>query len=230
MEDLIMESPSVRSTVASLRRRFGPQRWLTVVSSVVGTAYRAAGMPPAEFEHLLASETKKRGRLIFHLRNRACMRLREALGGDSVSGGLFLEGGVAATRLHFPEGDYQDCDDCTFSCPEPVRTSLIIAGGLNRRLGDALAAAPPILRQANQRVEAVWRDGHGFTHLRLSPRWETLGLMPDWIAEELNLDPQRRHEVVPWFHPSGDVERSTVAVIERARPRPALRLIADPGD
>lgn len=226
---------TIRQRVRELRKRFGTHDWLTVVGGVTAEAYRLAGFDEAGFAELLRSETARRGRLLIHLRKRACMQLRS--GFDGQSGGVFVEDGFAHLHLHFSAGHYTDAENRPMlRTSAKLRTSLILAGGLNRPVGQlGLENLPRCLRAGGGRIDSISHERTDWgcsTTLVATRRIETLGTMPVEVARELGLDEQRGLGDIPWLGMRSEPARPLrephpVPAEPTARKRPALRLVAD---
>jgi hypothetical protein len=219
-----------------LRRQFGDQPWLTVVSDVTAHGYRLAGFTAEEFHALLTAQCCDRGRLPIHLRRKPIMRLREGL--DGKEGAIGIEAGVATLELHFGAGSYMEDEGAVLTMSAArLPSSLLITGGLNRPIGRVLPEVPRCLASAGPRVGRIGREVTEWSeriHVRLERRWETLGTMPDDVSRSLGLEPQRSVRHIPWLgvEDHGLPATTLAPAAQRPRPggprpkRPRLRLVS----
>jgi len=232
---------TVQQDLRELRKRYGAQDWLTVVGGVTAEAYRLAGFTGTEFAELLRGEMAQRGRLLIHLRKKANMKLRK--GFDGQSGGVTDENGFVNLHLHFSTGYYTDAEiDPTIRTSAKLRSSLLVAGGLNRPIGQlGLGEMPRCLELGGGRVDRISHERGawgGSTTMIATRRLETLAIMPAHVARELGIDEQEALGHIPWLGTRAEPAHSlrerplaapaTVAAAGAAaapRPRPALRLV-----
>lgn len=219
-----------RRRVHEMRRHHGDRDWLTIVGGVTAEGYRPAGMGPGEFADALRHEMTKRGELRLNFRKREVMRLRD--GFDGCYGTIRDEQGVGRLELNFDGGTYRE----TSSKPELViretlRSSLLIVGGMNRHVEAlGLSKLPRCLRGGAGRLGRLSHErnewgGHA-TRIAVTPRFETLALMPDEIADELGIEHQSELGTIPWAGVRAEAAAAVRAPAPvEARLRPALRLV-----
>ena len=219
--------------VRELRDQFGPQPWLTVVSGVTAEAYRLAGLTGDEFAQLLETQTAEWGSLLIERRRKPVMRLRA--GFDGHNGSISEDNGIAHLNFHFEGGSYIERNGLAHQWPalqlRNPRSSLLIAGGCNRPASQVVAGLPRCLQPRSIRGGEVCRAPWGQNAtMRVIPHWETLALMPDHVARDLRVQPQRTLDQMPWFdgltpvRQEAPVRPKPAPVTQRARP--ALRLVS----
>lgn len=215
--------------IDDLREVYGPTNWLTVVGGVVARAYRQAGMTPDEFATILIDGQNARGKVLVQSRHNGCRRLRDALGGGK---GELIDGeGLVAIELAASPFRYLERDGLLTTSLETIPSALFVTGGLNRPLGQLIPTAPKCL--AGLRVRRVRRTMYG-AQFDVVDSFETLGLMPDDVADKLGLTRQKHLAHIPW----ADIEGSrpsaptlpsgghSSAPWKPRRGRPKLRLVS----
>lgn len=214
--------------IDELREKYGPTNWLTVVGGVVARAYRQAGMTPEEFATILIDGQNARGKVLVHSRHEGCRRLREALGGGK---GELIDGeGLVAIELAASPFRYLERDGLLTTSLETIPSALFVTGGLNRPLGQLIPTAPKCL--AGLRVRRVRRAMYG-AQFDVVDSFETLGLMPDDVADKLGLTRQKHLAHIPWAGVEGPRPAPTLpsrdpssAPPKPRRRRPKLRLVS----
>ncbi|MEG3159386.1 hypothetical protein U1763_02615 [Sphingomonas sp. LB2R24] len=223
----------IRDRTRELRSIFGAEPCLTVVSGTVAEAYRLAGMTGAEFHDLLQGQMADRGRLLIQFRRKPVMRLRT--GFDGANGVVTDRDGLVELCLHFPGGSYLEMDGALqLQITGKIRSSLHIAGTLNRPVSDIVPRLPRCLRPRSIRGDAMSFDGQSWgpsTSIRVRSHWETLTLMPAEISKRLGVATQTTLDQIPWLPfatpvRSGPVSERKPAATAPARSRPQLKLVS----
>ncbi len=223
----------IRDRTRELRDTYGVHPCLTVVSGPVAEAYRLAGLTGTEFHDLLQDQMADRGRLLIHFRRKPVMRLRAGFDGES--GGIIDRDGLVELCLHFSGGSYMEIDGrLQLRLTGKIRSSLRIAGILNRPVSMIVPSLPRCLRPRSIRADAISFDDQSWgesVSMRVQPHWETLGLMPAEISKGLGVAPQTTLDQIPWLpfatpvRSGPSLERGLTATAP-ARPRPQLRLVS----
>ncbi len=226
-----LTTPSaIRQRIATLRRDYGVQDWLTVVSGVTADAYRAAGFRGEEFGELLRDQMEQRGMLSIHLRRKAIMRLRP--GFDGHSGRLFDEDGLVDLNLYFDDGSYRESPEPAIRTNGTLPSWLQVAGGLGRSAETVLAGKLPRCLRRVRMIDAstetmIW----GVVNtVRMDRSYESLASMPIDVARDLGVAEQRHLAHLPWLGvesapPPATEVRPDPQPATRPRARPRLRLV-----